>query len=169
MIWKCTVAMLYNLVSTERDLQQDTQSVNSWLCVNLLTLNIRKFIVLLTGSCQRLRNHDLCINVGGNYKQLSHVSSVKYLGLHIDEKLSWHQHTANVVQRIYSRMHCLNHLRPLPIELLAKLYYIVFLCYPFWIIVMWYGHHHLCSTLNIWRGFIRGLIVHHLTWIFQHA
>ena len=122
MIWKCTVAMLYNLASTERDLQQDIQSVNSWLCVNLLTLNIRKSNVLLTDSCQRLRNYDLCINVGG--KQLSHVSSVKYLGLHIDEKLSWYQHTANVVQRIYSRIHCLNHLRPLPIELLAKLYHV---------------------------------------------
>ena len=70
--------------------------------------------------CQRVRNHDMCISVDG--KQLSHVSSVKYLGLHIDENLSWHQHTANVVQRVYSRIHCLNHLCPLPIELLAKLY-----------------------------------------------
>ena len=109
-----------NLASTECDLQQDIQSVNSWLCVNLLTLNITKSNVMLTGCRQRLRNHDLCITVDG--KQLSCVSSVKYLGLHIDENLSWHQHTANVVQRVYSRIHCLNRLRPLPIELLAKLY-----------------------------------------------
>ena len=109
-----------NLASTERDLQQDIQSVNSWLCVNLLTLNIRKSNVMLIGSRQRLRNHDLCISVDG--KQLSRLSSVKYLGLHIDENLSWHQHTVNVVQRVYSRIHCLNHLCPLPIELLAKLY-----------------------------------------------
>ena len=109
-----------NLASTERDLQQDIQSVNSWLCVNLLTLNIRKSNVMLTGSHQRLRNHDLCISVDG--KQLSRVSSVKYFGLHIDENLSLHQHTANVVQRVYSKIYCLNRLRPLPIELLAKLY-----------------------------------------------
>ena len=44
--------------------------------------------------------------------------------------------------------------------LLSLLNYIVFLCYPFWITVMWYGHHHLCSTLNTWRGFIQGSIVH---------
>ena len=36
-----------NLASTEHDLQPDIQSVNSWLCVNLLTLNIRKSNVML--------------------------------------------------------------------------------------------------------------------------
>ena len=50
------------------------------------------------------------------------MSSVRYLGLYIDEHLSWHQHTANVIQRVSSRIHCLNHLRPLPADLLAKLY-----------------------------------------------
>jgi len=43
-------------------------------------------------SHQKLRNHDLCVTVNG--KQLSRVSSVRYLGLHIDENLSWHQHIA---------------------------------------------------------------------------
>ena len=117
-----------NLASTECDLQQHIQSLNSWLCVNLLTLNIRKSNVMLIGSRQRLRNHDFCISVDG--KQLSCVSSVKYLGLHIDKNLSWHHHTANVVQRVYSRMHCLNHLRLLPTDLLAKLHRV--LCYPLW-------------------------------------
>ena len=109
-----------NLASTERDLHHDIQSVNLWFCVNLFTLNIRKPNVVLIGSRQKLRNYDLSISVDG--KQLSRVSSVKYLDLHIDENLSWHQHTANVVQRVYSRIHCLNHVCPLPIELLAKLY-----------------------------------------------
>ena len=156
-----------NLASTERDLQQDIQSVNLCLYVNLLTLNIRKSNIMLIGSRQKLRNHNLSISVDG--KQLSCVSSVnyKYLGLHIDEILSWHQHTANVVQRVYSRIHCLNRLCPLPTDLLAKFYRV--LCYSFWIIVMWYGHHHLCSTSNAGRGFIRGLIVRHLAMIFQHT
>ena len=109
-----------NLASAEHDLQRDIQSVNSWLCVNLLTLRIKKSYVMLIGSHQKLRNHDLCVTVDG--KQLSRVSSVRYLGLHIDENLSWHQHTASVIQRVYSRIHCLiNRLRPLPADL-AKLY-----------------------------------------------
>ena len=75
---------------------------------------------MLIGSRQMLRNHDLSITVDG--KQLSCVSSAKYLGLHIDKNLSWHHHTATVIQRVYSKIHCLNHLHPLPIDFLAKLY-----------------------------------------------
>ena len=36
-----------NSASTERDLQQDIQSVNSWLCVNLLTLTSENLIQYL--------------------------------------------------------------------------------------------------------------------------
>jgi len=111
-----------NLAGAEHDLLQDIHSVNLWFCVNLLTLiiSIRKSNVMLIGSHQKLRNYDLCVTVDG--KQLSRVSSAKYFGLHIDENLSWHQHTANVTQRAYYRIHCLNCLHPLPADLLAKLY-----------------------------------------------
>ena len=72
---------------------------------------------MLMGSRQKLRNHDLFVTVRG--KQLSRVSSVRYLGLHIDENLSWNQHSADVVQRVYSRILCLNCLHPLPVDLLV--------------------------------------------------
>jgi len=112
-----------NLAGAEHDLQQDIQSVNLWLCVNLLTLSIRKSNVMLIASHQKLRNYDLCVTVDGEH--LSRVSSVRHLGLHIDENLSWHQHTANVTQRVYSRIHCLNCLCPLPADFLAKLYHVL--------------------------------------------
>ena len=63
----------------------------------------------------------MCVTAHG--KQLSRVSSVRYLGL-IDENLSWNQHTANVVQRVYSRILCLNCLCPLPADLLVQLYHV---------------------------------------------
>ena len=109
-----------DLSCVECNLQQDLLSVNSWLCVNRLTLSIKKSNVMLIGSHQKLRDKGLFINVDG--RQLSCVSTVRYLGLHIDEFLTWHQHTANVLQRVYSRIHCLYRLRPLPAELLSKLY-----------------------------------------------
>jgi len=94
--------------------------VNSWFCVNRLTLSIKKSNVMLIGSYQKLSNNDLRVTVDG--KQLSRVSSVKYLGLSLDEHLTWHQHTASVLQRVYSRIHCLYRLCPLPAALLSKLY-----------------------------------------------
>jgi len=109
-----------DLSCVESDLQQDLQSVNSWLCVNRLTLSVKKSNVMLIGSCQKLKGADLHVTVDG--KQLSRVSSVKYLGLHLDEHLTWHQHMANVLQRVYSRVHCLYCLRPLTAALLSRLY-----------------------------------------------
>ena len=70
--------------------------MNLWLSVNLLTLSIKKSNV---GSRQKLRNHDLCVTVHG--KQLSPCVFIRYLGLHIDENLSWNQHSADVVQSLF--------------------------------------------------------------------
>ena len=112
-----------DLAGAEHDLQQDIQSVNSWLCVNLLTLSIRKSNVMLIGSRQKLRNYDLCITVDG--KQLSRVPSVRYLGLHIDENLSWYQHMANVILRGYIVLTVY-----VPCLLIFLLNYTMLLCYP---------------------------------------
>ena len=63
MIW-CSSA---NLIVAEHDLQQDIHSVNLWLCVNCLTLRIKKSYVMLIGSHQKLRYHDLCVTVHGKH------------------------------------------------------------------------------------------------------
>ena len=55
-------------------------------------------------------------------RPLSRVSSFKYLGLYIDENLTWHEHTTSVLQRVLSRVHCLYHLNPILKDLLGKLY-----------------------------------------------
>ena len=57
-----------------------------------------------------------------NDRQLSRVPSLKYLGVYIDENLTWQKHTQYVYQRVDSRLHCLYRLCPLPNELLGKLY-----------------------------------------------
>ena len=151
-----------NLADAEHDLQRDIQFVKLWLCVNLLTLDIKKSNVMLIGSRQKLRNHDLCVTVDG--KQLSRVSSVKYLGLHIDENLSWHQHTASVIQRVYSRVHCLNRLRPLPAGLLGKLYRVFVLPILDYCNVVWTPTP--VQNFKRWRGFTLSSIVYHLALIF---
>ena len=74
----------------------------------------------MVGSRQKLQNHDLIVTIDG--RPLSHVSSFKYLGLYIDENLTWHEHTTSVLQRVLSRVQCLYHLNPIPNDLLGKLY-----------------------------------------------
>ena len=104
----------------EHDLQRDLHSVQSWLCANRLSLNIKKSNVMLVGSRQKLQNHDLSVTIDG--RQLSRVSSIRYLELYIDEHLSWQRHTEYVLRRVLSRVHCLYHLCPLPNVLLGRLY-----------------------------------------------
>jgi len=81
---------------------------------------------MLVGSRQKLRNHDLNVtapnvtapnvteNVTVDGRPLSRVSSFKYLRLYIDENLTWHNHTSNVLQRVLSRVRCLYRLNPIP-------------------------------------------------------
>jgi len=57
-----------------------------------------------------------------NDRQLSQVPSFKYLGVYIDENLTWQKHTRYVYQRVQSRLHCLYCLCPLSNALLGKLY-----------------------------------------------
>ena len=76
-----------NLSCAEHDLQDDLNSVYSWLCINLLSLNVPKSNVMLVGSRQKLQNRDLKVTI--DERPLSRVSSFKYLGLFIDESLTW--------------------------------------------------------------------------------
>ena len=70
--------------------------VYSWLCINLLSLNITKSNVMLGWLTSETTNRDL--NVTIDERPPSRVSSFKYLGLFIDESLTWHEHTTSVLQ-----------------------------------------------------------------------
>jgi len=109
-----------DLLLAQSGLQSDLDSVDFWLRTNRLCLSVKKSSVMLIGSRQKLRDSVLCIKIDG--KQLSQVPALKYLGVYIDENLTWQKHSQYVYQRVQSRLHCLYRLRPLPNELLNKLY-----------------------------------------------
>ena len=54
-----------DLSCAEHDLQEDLNFVYSWLCINLLSLSIKKYNVMLIDSHQKLQNHDLNVTVDG--------------------------------------------------------------------------------------------------------
>ena len=109
-----------DLFSEKCGLQSDMDSVDFWLPTNQLSLSVGKSHVMLIGSRQKLRDSDLCINI--SRKQLCRVLFLKYLGVYIDENLTWQKHTQYGYQRVQSRLHCLYRLCPLSNELLGKLY-----------------------------------------------
>ena len=109
-----------NLSCAENDLQEDLNLVYSWLCINLLSLSVKKSNVMLVGSRQKLQNHDLNITI--DCWPISHVSSFKYSGLYVDENVTLQDHTMSVLQRVLCKIHCLYRLNPVPDNFLGKLY-----------------------------------------------
>ena len=55
-------------------------------------------------------------------RALASVTSTRYLGVLIDQDLTWKLHVANVLKQIRSKLYALYRLRPSPAHLLFRLY-----------------------------------------------
>lgn len=94
--------------------------VNTWLKQNLLTLNTSKTNYICFGiynssqpKMSNLRIHD-CNCLGNNYcdcPSIEKVAFTKYLGVIIDQRLSWHQHLELTTSRIRKLIYTFKNLR----------------------------------------------------------
>ena len=60
-----------------------------WLAADKLTLNMTKAEFLLMGSKQRLFNFTANLTSTTSHFSIKQVSTVEFLGVHINENLSW--------------------------------------------------------------------------------
>ena len=79
---------------------------------NKLTLNSSKTEFMLIGSRHRLGTYDTSpkLIIGGDI--IKQVSSVKSLGVHIDENLSWNLHIEKIAKKIASGIGAIKRCRP---------------------------------------------------------
>ena len=79
---------------------EDTmKKLYTWLCANKLTLNVTKTNYCIFQGKHKLKNDDINeINFGHN--SIKRVENVKYLGMYIDEKLSWKYHIYNILKQL---------------------------------------------------------------------
>ena len=87
-----------DLCVVESLLQSDLNAVACWLCSSQLSLNVVKSSSMLIGSRQRIANKSLSVSIGGTL--LAQLNSVRYLGVIIDNTLSWTLHISSVVSRV---------------------------------------------------------------------
>ena len=88
---KC-LKTLSNIIQTEID------KVAEWLNVNKLSLNTTKTKIILFRSPNKKPSQTIKINING--KNIEQVKSTTFLGIIIDECLTWKDHIAKVAKKI---------------------------------------------------------------------
>ena len=66
--------------------------------MNKPTLNYSKTEFMLRNSSRHLQNEPFSLNIGNH--SITQAKSVKYLGVHIDDLLSWKTHISNLEKKL---------------------------------------------------------------------
>jgi len=109
-----------NYMHLQYFLSEDLQKLSKWMYENRLTMNWDKSSFMLFGNDE----YPVLQSIEVGNSRLNRAKSVKYLDLHIDEKLTWVQHINHVVNKIRPMSFILFKLRNfLNREQLLQLYY----------------------------------------------
>jgi len=92
-----------NIPTVEKALSEDLMSVSHWLVDNKLSLHLGKTEFIVFGSMQKLRSQS-SLNVTCNSTPISSSSLVKYIGVHIDQHLSFTTMAESVIQKANARL-----------------------------------------------------------------
>ena len=86
----------YENLKTEVNLE--INRVHKWLCANKLTLNVSKSKYMIIANKRKPPKEDFEVKI--NNVKLDRCSSYKYLGIFIDEDLSWKPHISYLCEKV---------------------------------------------------------------------
>ena len=89
-----------NLKTIEKQLNFDLKSLFKWLCASKISLNVTKTEVVLFHHNNKNINHDIKLKLNG--KHLEKSKSVKYLGVKLDQHLSFDEHLESLSSKLRS-------------------------------------------------------------------
>jgi len=97
--------------------------IADWFKANRLSLNLLKTnFVLFTSSRKHLPVFDYSLSI--EHSEISQVKSAKFLGVHVDEHLTWNVHIHNIEKKIAKNVGIMTKISYLlPSLILQKLYY----------------------------------------------
>ena len=118
----CIIANSSSILELERHLYLELNNIASWISVNKLTLNPAKSFALIVS----LKSRNISITMNLSYQQckIEVVDCVKYLGIHLDNKLQFKQHIKMLKTKLSRLLGVLYKAKSfLPNYILKKLYY----------------------------------------------
>ena len=92
-----------------KQVNQDLKNLTNWLNANKICLNVSKTEVVLFKSSRKLTDVPLKLKLNG--KRLYPTNSVKYLGINIDENLTWKQQISDIAIKLNKTNGILSKLR----------------------------------------------------------
>ena len=97
------------------------KDINNWFQNNLLNLNFTKTHYL---EFRLSKHHTANIQIQHNHKYISKETQTKFLGLILDDTLTWRQHTDLLIKKMSSVSYALRHVKySLPLDTLKLIYY----------------------------------------------
>lgn len=120
-------------------INSELSNVDTWFKVNKLSLNTQKTKFMLFGSKAK-PSVDGLLNVYINGVKIEQVSHVKFLGVLVDEKLSWKHHISSLSSILSRNIGILSRVRyKLPVEAMVLLYNTLILPYLNYCNIVWGG------------------------------
>ena len=102
-------------------LNVDLAAITSWLHDNKLTLNVAKSKFMIIGSRAKLSQFN-DIALGANNDRLENVTEFKYLGVTINQYLTWHDHIDQIQSKVAKRLGVLKRIKHLLPVYARKIY-----------------------------------------------
>ena len=135
-----------NETNAELSINQELEHINIWLRVNKLSLNAKKTkFMIFHKKNKKFKVPSLTIN----QVPLNRNESFNFLGLKINEHLTWTEHIKHISLRISRCIGQLNTLKDfLPSKILLTLYNTTILPHLNYCILIWGSQHHLIYTLQ---------------------
>ena len=116
-----------------KEFNNELAKLTKWLSINKLILNVKKTNYMVFTK----RHLDINFDIKIGNESINCASSLKFLGVTIDNKLSWHEHIGVICNQISKGVGILNKLRNLPQFILKTVYSAIILPYLNYCNIAW--------------------------------
>ena len=104
----------HNIITLKSQIQLEIDKINNWMISNKLTINCKKSYYMIVGNTKSVDKAKFNLTI--NHNLIKKSEFVKYLGVFLDDKLSWKIHIEKICQklsRVCGMMHKLRYYVPL--------------------------------------------------------
>ena len=124
----------------------EIQKISTWFHTNELSLNtIKSNFIIFTPKGKKYNINSALIQVDGN--KIKHVKFTKFLGIFIDERLSWTTHIDNLSKQVARNVGMLNKLKHfLPMYIMRTIYCSLILSHLQYCTLLWKNSY--CTNLD---------------------